>query len=890
MLIKILNLILKVCLCWVVIRSNSINNLWAKDTSNSNNDLEYSVKDEAKDTIKDTAKDIKVNKDYKYNKIKISNKADKAIDNTDWLPLPFCSKSGIDSYHEKANKLCSGCYLEPEYPLAITKNHQPDTLIINADRTKIISKGLSRFDGNVVVAKNNQQITADHATTQQDHKGNIKYIQAEGRVKITQPGLRFFGKFAKFLPRSNYKVIYESNYRLYDKHATGDADLIEVFDDKTINMSNASYTTCKPGSDNWFLLADRVKLDKVTGRGEAWNAKLYIKNQQVFYWPYINFSIDKRRQSGFLMPTLSTTSKHGLEFSIPWYWNIAPNYDYTLSSSYFSKRGYKFNNQFRYLTNNSSGALGLNFLPRDRANLNFVKDKLINPGDVITTDLRYRNLKQRNSRYFIWFNNKTTIQDGWDLYINYHKASDDNYLQNFGKDIGQDSIKSNNSWNNLGSGLEESLHNSDLHLNQSIRLENKNKYGVLNFNLSRYQTLHPFNGPITREQYKKLPEINWQANHLYLPYEFRTKHNFSYVNFRLKNVNNVDNNNELKHNLVVGNRIHGRYEIEQVLRKPYGYLEPRVQLDLLSYRDLKLIRQDNLESNRQFNSNSHRSRIIPILDFKGGLNFIRRINNRWNQSLEPKIYYLYVPKVNQDRYPVFDTKANDFNYYQLFRDSRYSGVDRLSDTNQITTGIKTTLISSINGEEKASLGIAKARFFRKLTAHLNEHLPYYDKWSPTALYFNYNVNPQWSIEANITQEKLNKILSNTYNAKYNLSDDKIFNLGYHYVRSSTVPQHQGQFSIAWAVKEGISVLSALDYDLSKKRLLYSLIGLEFNGCCTVVRLAWAKSVMPTENLNKTNKDNKILLQVVFKGFTDVGNLENNYILNKIPGYHSTERF
>ena len=155
---------------------------------------------------------------------------------------------------------------------------------------------------------------------------------------------------------------------------------------------------------------------------------------------------------------------------------------------------------------------------------------------------------------------------------------------------------------------------------------------------------------------------------------------------------------------------------------------------------------------------------------------------------------------------------------------------------------------------------------------------------------DYRVNPQILLEANVVRQKLNQTRSSTLNAQYKLEDQKIINLGYQYVRFTTVPQHQGQSSIVWSIRENLNLLGKFDYDLSQKRPVYTLAGMELHGCCTILRIAVARSLLPKENFSTKQYNTKFLAQIVFKGFTGVGDLESNYISGKIPGYTAKERF
>lgn len=742
----------------------------------------------------------------------------------DWQENNACQKS--------TDLLCGGCYIQPVYPLSTTKNYPFNTVIIKADQTKLINKGLSNFNGNVLIAKNNQQLTADQAKVQQNAKGEIESFTAIGNVNLIEPNMRIIGTKAEVLQKNNYKIIYQANYRLYNRHARGTSDQIEIFDDNTLHLPNASYTTCKPHSNTWCLKAKKLIINKTIGRGEAWDTKMYLKDVPIFYLPYINFPIDDRRQSGFLLPSFGINSKNGTTISTPFYVNLAENYDYTLSPIYMSHRGIKFDNKFRYLTQKSSGNWQFNFLSTNKF------------------------------RYATWITNNINITNNWNLFIKYNKVSDNNYLYDFGQDLGQINQKIVN--NIAETSLEETMQNSSLHLEQSVKLENFNKYGLFKVRLLQYQTLYPTNGPIAQEQYKKMPEILWNSNYIYLPNNYRTKYSISYIDFKLRSFDHTAQK-------PTGKRIHLLPSLEHNFYTSYGSLKPRIQLDTLSYHDL------NLANNN--------SRITPIFDVNSGLTFSKTLTNNLQQTLEPKIYYLYVPKIKQHHYPIFDTSVTEFSYDQLFRSNRYNGPDRLAEANQITFGLKSNFYQQSTGEEQASIGIARAIYLRGLTAYLGENLDF-GKWSPIGIVLNYRINPKLSLEANIVRQKLNQTRTSNFSGQYRFSEQQIINLGYQYSKFTSTPQHQGQTSITWAITNNLNFLGKLDYDLNQKRSIYNLAGVEIHGCCLILRLAYSRSLLPTDNLLKKQYNNKILAQIIFKGLNngEVGNLSSNEIFNKIPGY------
>lgn len=138
-----------------------------------------------------------------------------------------------------------------------------------------------------------------------------------------------------------------------------------------LKMRRATYSSCPPDAASWHIWSNKLILDRNTGRGEAFNALFYFQKVPVFYTPYFNFPIDKQRKSGFLFPSMSTSKDSGLGLTLPYYFNLAPNHDATFTPTLFTKRGIFLDGLFRYLTPANNGTLDVNFIPHDRAFINF---------------------------------------------------------------------------------------------------------------------------------------------------------------------------------------------------------------------------------------------------------------------------------------------------------------------------------------------------------------------------------------------------------------------------------------------------------------------------------------------------------------------------------------
>lgn len=752
--------------------------------------------------------------------------------------------------YQRANKLCTGYYSEPSYA---ELDSYPSILPIQitADSVEITSSNVSNFKGNVLAKQGNKHVYADFAVITSDpNTGDLKNILANGNVKLMQPGLRIDGVRANLDETNKTKNIFDANFRYYPRHARGQAKKIEIIDDNILKMEKASYTTCAPNNNSWLLKAKTVKLNKAKGRGESTHTKLYLNNIPVFYAPYFNFPIDNKRHSGFLLPQFQSSNIDGISIAIPYYFNIAPNYDYTITPRYMSKRGLKFANEYRYLTTINHGKLDFNFLFNDKAYKNYVAENIAVPRGISQDDLRHKGLRYTNFRYLFGFKNYTNLASNLFLEIDFNKTSDDNYLYDFENDTNENIATTS--------------------LLQQAKLNYYNNLGSLTFNLQQYQTLHPYDGPVAEEAYKKLPEIDFQSNDFFPYNNFEGLFSFNFTDFKKKAIDYP--------NYVLG------ITAKRTYLKPsfaYEFLDtawsftPKIQLDHLRYDDLN----NNLSSS---------SRTIPVvsLDLKTFFERDSKIfNDYFIQTLEPRIKYLYVPNRLQDSLPVFDSGVYDFDYYQVFRDNRYSGLDRQSEANQVSLGITKRFINSNSGEEQLNLNIGIIRYLRNLTPRLDElqELNLDRRWSPFAMRVDYKLQRNMELEASwVTDGATTKQAG--FNLQYKQDNTNVFNIGYEHRR---VEEQIRQFntSVAWDINSNIRLLGKYSYDLNNSRTLNNIAGFEYHSCCTILRLVFDREyrVSGVEYQNQ-KYDNRVRLQLVLKGLTDAGNLRTGYLTEEISGY------
>lgn len=783
----------------------------------------------------------------------------------DWVVSYSCSQN--------ANILCQGYYKPLPLP-EIKSKDQPLPIKVTADSASFVARGTSVFTGNVIASQGDKIIYADKATVVHNvTTGELETITASGHVKIMQPGFRVDGSKAIAEVLEDRQTINNAVYRLYERHGRGDAQSVIVNSKNNMQLSQSTYTTCAPDSNAWYLKSSSTEFDKVSGRGEAWHAKMYVKDVPIFYWPYVNFPIDKRRQSGFLTPDFEDSSLDGKTVILPYYLNLAPNYDATITSNYMTLRGFKFDTIFRYLTHTSNGALNFDFLPVDRAYRSLRQEFYANPQFMQSTDtstvLRRNDLGNSNFRYRIAAKNTSYFTPNWLFTLNYTDASDGNYLYDF----------------RPSSSSYVTDKESTIYAVQRAGLQYFNPVGSAKVEVERYKTFHVLNGPSGTEQLSKLPAIYLNSNTYRAPQGFEAVINANYINFRPNTI--PDNNTSLSY----AQRFYARPALSYPIINPGWFIIPRVQVNFVQYDKLTISASD-LANGVSPNSSTVAT---PMYDLKTGLIFERTAHLRkreFLQTLEPTLYYLYVPVRNQSSLPNLDSGLLTFDYNQIFRDNRYTGYDYVNDVNQLGMGIASKFFNPESGAELGMIGVGRIKYFSNQILPIDQELDNTSKsWSPYAFVAKLHLSNDYDLEANVVASP-SVTETASFQLQYHPSPVRVFNFSYQYVKDSEPDDLTGllnsnlsqvSVSTAWQLNAPWRVLGKVNYDLRFHRYLETIAGVEYHTCCTALRVLWGRTWMP-ELFNQHGHNNVFKLQFIFKGFSGVGNANDRYIASVIPGY------
>jgi LPS-assembly protein len=268
--------------------------------------------------------------------------------------------------------------------------------------------GILTLSGGVDVRRDDERVTADLVR----YDRNTGDLATEGETLLNRPGVRLIGDQALLNLETHQGRMDNVSYRFSESaNLRGRADYAELLDRSRTRYGNLVYSTCPPGSNAWSMKASKLRLDQEKGIGVARDARLRIKGVPVLYTPYLRFPIDDRRKSGFLIPTVGTSDESGFELSVPYYWNIAPNLDATISPRYLSERGLLLGTELRYLTRNDRGRIEAEVIPDDA--------KYEGNGARWALDLAEDG---------VWFDRFITR-------LEFSAVSDDTYLEDFGNGL-----------------------------------------------------------------------------------------------------------------------------------------------------------------------------------------------------------------------------------------------------------------------------------------------------------------------------------------------------------------------------------------------------------------------------------------------------------------------
>ncbi|MGB0222212.1 MAG: LPS-assembly protein LptD [Luminiphilus sp.] len=660
-------------------------------------------------------------------------------------------------------------------------------------------------------------------------------VSAEGPIEVREPGIVMYGDRITYDSLSERASLSDAEFVMYEEQLYGIAERVTRDANGSLEIEDGQLTFCAPTDPSWLVTAETLRVDPTTNTGEAWGARIDIKGVPVAYLPWVQFPLNDRRKTGLLFPDISSDTRGGLDITAPIYLNLAPNYDATYSPRLIQDRGLVHQLNTRFL------------------------GKRTGFWDVSGTYLRDDDLDASDSDNNRWLVN---VQQSSDpsarlrTSIDFTKVSDNEYLRDLE--------------NNTLSAQRQTA------LLQRARVDWLADSWLFGLEAQQFQSI----AEDLTDNYRRLPQISavWRGDAKIGPLEPLLKLQAANFDTELEKVK--------------GQRVYQEVGVTLPLTRDYGFLNSSLMHRSIQYR-LKA------PDNNQTRSESVSSWLGRI---EGGLEFERStelFGLPFTQTLEPRFQYLYAGYDDHAGIPDFDSAELTFSYRQLFRNTRFSGYDRLADANQLSVGLTSRLIDTATGKERVSASFGQVINFRDQRVRLKESdAALTDEGSALAFALNVRTSERWSIHSNLLFDSYEeKLDAANIRVGFRPSKDAIINLGYTLREppasfAARPVTEQINTSAYMPINDNWSAFGAVRYSLEIGSSVEDMIGVEYDGCCWRVRLIYMSYLDALRDVDvfipepELTRDRAFQFQFVLKGLGGFGNRVDNLMQDMIRGFNA----
>ena len=659
-------------------------------------------------------------------------------------------------------------------------------------------------------------------------------VTATGNARLVQDGNIVIGPGMRYNFETERGEIDAPQFWLANGGA-GVGTKAELANRNEMTITDVTYSACPCPDPAWYIDASKVDLNYDENEGVARNGVLYFKGVPILASPYLTFPIRAERKSGFLLPTFAITSQTGFDLTLPYYLNLAPNYDATLFLRPMSKRGLQLGGEFRYLGASFDGQAAGTYLNRDTE----------------LGDDRWLYSLQHSQRLGRGF------YGGWDV----SGVSDDDYFKDFSL-----------------LGINQA---TTTYLTRSgfVGWGSRDWQGRVDY--ATYQTL----GDVV-PQYNTVPRITFNGAR------------FDQNGFDLQMDNSAiwfdrPNNQFGKPFGPDGQRYVSYTSASYPIVRPGWYITPKVGLHMTRY-DTDWYDQAGL-GGRQASNN----RVLPITSLDAGMTFERSasffgLNSI--QTLEPRVYYLNVPYRDQSNLPVYDTTLSDFSFSQAFQENIYTGGwDRIANANQLTMALTSRMLDEDSGFERASVSVGQRVYFVDQLVTLPGEVARTDVRSEflinTSAALTDTLSTSMDLQYNPYEDSWDRA---QIVARFSPKRAASLSASYRYQRNPTgvyQPQGQEQVSVAfqWPLSAKIYSVGRVDYSLLSDperdvvpRVTQAIAGFEYRGdCCWAARVVYQRYAIDPKQVN-----NAIFFQLELAGLGRLGQDPMGLLGRSIPNFQN----
>jgi len=730
-------------------------------------------------------------------------------------------------------------------PSSAPPTTEPEEITVDAQRLEIYLDRKMSAIGDAEVHRNDQVLYGDRI----DYDLINEELHISGNSRIEQPGKTVVGQDLRMKLGEREGEMTDVVFTMREAQATtgtkpassglqtkstssgfqtrpgsagflrGDAKSISFDGPEKESFKDARYTTCPAGVDDWYLRAKDLEFDHSSDTATAHHASVEFKGVPILYTPWIDFSTNNQRKSGFLAPYYEHSNLNGFGVSVPYYWNIAPNMDATITPRYLSKRGEEVGVDFRYLQQNYSGRDIVQYLPNDQ--------------------------QTNNTRWLADLKHRQDFGNGWSASYDLERVSDDKFLSDLSTNI---------------------VATSTVVLPQTgvLSYNTSNWAGNWNFNAiaQQYQTLDGQSYP-----YFRLPEFNLTGNR---EWDVATGNMYAqWVDFEQSSYAPPS---------VTGNRFTTYPSLSLPFTSSYGYITPKLGVHSTTYS----LRGDTAFTLNGQPANYQSSTVtLPIFSVDSGVYFDRNfrvVHNNYTQTLEPRLFYVYIPYQNQSYLPVFDSAQADLNMTTLFTENQFAGNDRVNNANQLSMAVTSRLIDEKTGTQRLAATIGQRFYFVDQKVTIPGTAPRTQNSSDIITSITAQLLNHWSINSNFQYNTgSGQTDRSDFGARYNPGGGRLLNMSYRYTQGSL---EQVDFSGEWPLANHWYGLGRWNYSISGSQNIESIAGAEYDGGCWQLRTIFHSLYTATAKTNTS-----FIIQLELSGLTSIGSADPFAVLKRnIPGY------
>lgn len=701
------------------------------------------------------------------------------------------------------------------------------------------------FDGNVILEQGNRRLTAEQVQLDQTPTSGSteqeRTITATGNVNYDDNIVKLTGEKAWSNLNTKDAEIFESQYQLMGRQGRGSADKIALRDNRYLVMNNGTFTSCLPNDNSWSIAGSEIIQDNEEQLAEIWNARFNIGSVPVFYSPYLQIPTGDKRRSGFLLPSGKYSSNNGIQIGLPYYWNIAPNFDATFTPNFISHRGMQWQNEFRYLLGVGLGLFEFDWLPDDRR---YGKDMV----DDSNSD-----------RWLFHWQHDGVMNEVWRFNADYTKVSDSQYL------------------NDLDTAYGES---TDGYISQKYSVGYADKYWDTALRVKQFQV---FTTGGNVNAYRALPQLDI------------TNYQYDIGPFNLQTYGQIAHfTTESEHN-PKATRLHIEPALSLPIYDRWGSFSTEVRLMATHFQQTV---PDSFAANyfsRTGNNAPHLedsvSRVLPKYKINGKLVFDRDMDwlRGYTQTLEPRFQYLYVPYKDQSNIYIYDTTLLQSDYAGLFRDRLYGGLDRVASANQLTTGITSRMYDDIL-EERFNFSIGQTYYFEPSRTG-DEYFTVNKKENVGSLVWAadsfWKISNEFSVRGGIQyDDRLSSVSLGDFVFEYRQDENKLLQLNYRYAsqeyisamvkgldRSKTVYQQdisQIGAVASYPINDNWAAVAAYYFDPKLNQTNDALVGVQYANCCWGFNVAFERKIVDWNKKGdqRSDYDNKVSFNIELRGLSN----------------------